>query len=189
MSTPHSTPGHSTPSGMSNNTQPNEGELSPEESQPPTSISHAPSQETICVPDPGGIYIIRHIQSGKVITVIDGSLILEKVPRKRGGIYWCYQQFLDGWAALRNTVSGMHLGYDHMTTTAPSALRDLGPSRCFLQPRHPRGYGLYIKYYRETLAPLVVVREGPDHVIVLDDGEDNRVAAAAVAIWEFIGVR
>lgn len=90
---------------------------------------------------------------------------------------------------FRNTVSGMHLGYDHLSVPTKEGsipiTRDLGPSRCALRRRRQGGYSLSIKYCYNTVASIAVVGDGPFQTIGLVHG----VGQVPAAIWKFIGVR
>jgi len=61
-------------------------------------------------PWPGSTFIIRSAESGRVLTLLDGQLILAS-PGTRGSIHWeCIQT--NGWIGFKNTVSGRFLGHD-----------------------------------------------------------------------------
>lgn len=62
------------------------------------------------VPWKGSAYIIRHSETGQVLTLLNGHVILEK-PGGRGHIKWdCVEN--GGWLGFKNPISGKYLGED-----------------------------------------------------------------------------
>ncbi|USP74128.1 hypothetical protein yc1106_01402 [Curvularia clavata] len=62
------------------------------------------------VPWPGRTFIIRSQENGKVITFLDGEVILDK-PGGLGTFRWrCVEK--EGWLGFRDPSSARYLGYD-----------------------------------------------------------------------------
>jgi hypothetical protein len=63
------------------------------------------------VPGPNETFLIRHRESFRTITLIDGQLRLCDDLTLQGGFHWrCEEK--DGWLGFRNCVSGTYMGYD-----------------------------------------------------------------------------
>ncbi|KAI0110096.1 hypothetical protein F4814DRAFT_451071 [Daldinia grandis] len=63
-------------------------------------------------PEPGGTYMIRHVDMGQALTLCSGELVLQTDAGTDGGWRWHCTESADGWLRFRETVSGVYLGRD-----------------------------------------------------------------------------
>ncbi|KAK6958027.1 hypothetical protein Daesc_000820 [Daldinia eschscholtzii] len=63
-------------------------------------------------PEAGGTYMIRHVDTGRAVTLADGDLVLRTDVGTDGGWRWHCSENDNGWLRFRETVSGAYLGRD-----------------------------------------------------------------------------
>src|SRR2546421_11330502 len=103
---PTPTPETDTSTAYTANTPP-ETESGDLDDQDPLGGAHPSS---FSVPWPGSTFIIRSVSSGKVLTLLDGQVVLGLLGG-RGSIHWeCVET--SGWLGFRNLVTGKFLGHD-----------------------------------------------------------------------------
>ena len=132
---------------------------------------------TLCAPVEGRIYMIRHRQSGKVISLKFGIIVVD-VSNQLSGRFWkCLET--DGYQGFRETGSNRVLGHngknglratvDHHREWEHFVIRHKGNEGYHLQSRH----GGSLKW----------VGIGSDgHTLVTAESYDK------AAIWEFVEV-
>jgi hypothetical protein len=59
----------------------------------------------------GKTYMIRHRDSGKVIMVVDGEVLVDADIDTKGGFRWHCEE-ISGWLAFREAVSGIYLSHE-----------------------------------------------------------------------------
>ncbi|KAI8627688.1 hypothetical protein F5Y19DRAFT_440802 [Xylariaceae sp. FL1651] len=64
------------------------------------------------VPEPGGLYMIRELDSDRAIMLDGGHLTLQRGIGTGGGWQWHCTQDREGWLGFRERVSGKYLGRD-----------------------------------------------------------------------------
>ncbi|KAI1503070.1 hypothetical protein F5X99DRAFT_376680 [Biscogniauxia marginata] len=127
------------------------------------------------VPWPGNIYMIRHRESGKAITMGIRDLRLEKM-NPLGGWHWlCVER--DGWFGFRNIVSGMLLGHDGGKTFYARA-KDHKSWEYFVARAHPRGGYELLTLHRWKFWKLAVANDGYTLIETEDEG----------ALWDFVEI-
>lgn len=69
-----------------------------------------PTKPSSSIPWPGSTFILRNPSSGRVLTLLDGQVVLAS-PGGRGCIYWaCVES--KGWLGFKNISSGKYLGHN-----------------------------------------------------------------------------
>lgn len=107
---------------------PSEHEDTPASIAPDYSIRmHSTSLPSVGeVPQPGGVYMIREIHSGKLITLFDGKIILTDKKGGQGGWLWVCEERCGNWLGFRDLVSAYRLGLD----IESNCFRALGLRQC-----------------------------------------------------------
>jgi hypothetical protein len=136
------------------------------------------------IPWPGRTFIIRNRANGKVITFLDGEIILDK-PGGLGTFRWrCVEKF--GWLGFKDPASALHLGYDK-----ESRLRcamDHHQDWEYISPRmRPDGGFVLMVLVEQQLLPLGAVVEelknGIKQKVMIMDWLSEGV------VWDFIEVQ
>ncbi|KAJ3457554.1 hypothetical protein MRS44_014695 [Fusarium solani] len=125
------------------------------------------------VPSPDAVFIIRHRDTGKVITLIDGELSLCEGFSARGGFHWhCVEK--DRWLGFRNCVSGTYIGHNERKHFI-ARVSHHRPHEFFTLRPHPQGgYELLMRHNNELWSMDI----GPDGQLVETKGEG--------ALWDFL---
>ncbi|KAL4726710.1 hypothetical protein ACLX1H_005599 [Fusarium chlamydosporum] len=123
---------------------------------------------TESVPYPGAHFIIRHRDSNKVITLINGELQLAEGLNPKGGFHWeCIER--DRWLGFRNCVSGTIIGHNDRKKFVARA--DKHQSYEYFTLRHsPKGgYELLTKHDFE-LWSMTIADDGKGLVETKEEG-------------------
>ncbi|GAP89900.1 putative actin cross-linking [Rosellinia necatrix] len=152
-----------------------------------------------CVPERGGVYVVREIDTGRVLALVDGRLTLISdaagagAGGGRGGWEWHYEETDAGWAGLRNAVSGTYLGHDNKGGYVARAARMRDWEAFVVRPRRQGGYSLAVKHW-DRFKPMGVAAAAAADA---DAGSDSDKAAPrlvdapgfeAATRWEFVEV-
>ncbi|KAM0207089.1 hypothetical protein ACHAPA_004968 [Fusarium lateritium] len=139
-----------------------------------TTITEIPTDCTESVPYPGAVFIIRHRDSGKVITIINGELRLYKGFNPRGGFHWeCIER--DKWLGFRNCISGKYIGHDGRQKFIAKVDRHQTHEYFALRPSPKGGYELLMRHGNE-LWGMAIGEDGSELVETKGDG----------ALWDFL---
>ncbi|CCT72294.1 uncharacterized protein FFB20_14474 [Fusarium fujikuroi] len=129
---------------------------------------------TESVPYPGAIFIIRHRDSGKVITIVNGDLRLCEGFNPRGGFHWeCIER--DRWLGFRNCVSGTIIGHNERKKFIARVDKHQSHEYFTLRPSPQGGYELLMRHGQE-LWSMAVGDDGSELVEVRGEG----------ALWDFL---
>ncbi|KAK2697302.1 hypothetical protein QWA68_003763 [Fusarium oxysporum] len=129
---------------------------------------------TESVPYPGAIFIIRHRDSGKVITIVNGDLRLCEGFNPRGGFHWeCIER--DRWLGFRNCVSGTIISHNERKKFTARVDKHQSHEYFTLRPSPQGGYELLMRHGQE-LWSMAVGDDGSELVEVRGEG----------ALWDFL---
>lgn len=134
------------------------------------------------VPEAGGIYMIRDLDSGKAITMACGLLTIVPDAGTRGGWQWECEEVRDGWIGFRDVVSGRYLGRDNNGGFCAQASKLKGWESFVLRPRQAGGYNLLVKNW-SSLTPISIVGNDMTWPRLVEDQSPD-----AAARWEFVKV-
>lgn len=134
------------------------------------------------VPEHDGIYMIRHIDSGKAITAVDGQLTLVRDPGTRGGWQWKCEELHDGWVGFRDVAFHKYLGRDNKGGFRAEANKMKDWESFVLRPREAGGYNLLAKYWSMLKGMAVADSDGTSPKLV------EVPTAQEAARWEFVSV-
>jgi hypothetical protein len=139
-----------------------------------------PKPSPSSVPWPGSTFLIRDVETGYLITLQDGQIILGQ-PGGRGSIHWqCVET--KGWLGFRNTVSGRYLGHDQGGRLRCSAERHQGWENFCVRLRPEGGYVLLMTHFERLRHVGVKVHNGIQRLGKLGDGGSDGI------VWEFVKV-
>ncbi|KAI6776229.1 hypothetical protein HG530_000174 [Fusarium avenaceum] len=123
---------------------------------------------------PGAVFIIRHHDTGKVITAVNGELRLCEGFNPRGGFHWeCIER--DKWLGFRNCVSGKFIGHNKKKKFIVGAHTHQAHEYFALGPNPKGGYELLMRHDYE-LWSMAVGEDGCELVETKGDG----------ALWDFL---
>ncbi|RBQ74470.1 hypothetical protein FVER14953_20336 [Fusarium verticillioides] len=129
---------------------------------------------TESVPYPEAIFIIRHRDSGKVITIVNGDLRLCEGFNPRGGFHWeCIER--DRWLGFRNCVSGTIIGHNDRKKFIARVNHHQSHEYFTLRPSPQGGYELLTRHGQELWS-----------VAVGDDGSELVEVKGEGALWDFL---
>ncbi|KAI1657533.1 hypothetical protein F4813DRAFT_80080 [Daldinia decipiens] len=94
-------------------------------------------------PEAGETYMIRHVDTGKAVTLSGGELVLRTDPGMNGGWRWHCSETEDGWLHFRETVSGVYLGRDGWGGFQANKRSPNGTERLLIRPREAGGYNIF----------------------------------------------
>ncbi|KAI9704126.1 MAG: hypothetical protein M1836_006987 [Candelina mexicana] len=130
------------------------------------------------VPWPGSSFIIRSVESGHVVTLLDGQVMLTQ-PSAYGCIRWeCVEN--KGWLGFRNTVSGKYLGHDAKGKLCCSAEQHKEWEYFCARARPEGGCILLMTHWGKLWRVGIKVEEGVEKLAKIE-GSDGM-------IWEFAKV-
>lgn len=139
-----------------------------------TIITGTSSDYTESVPYPGAVFVIRHRDSGKVITIINGELRLCEGLNSRGGFHWeCIEK--DKWLGFRNCVSGTLIGHNNRKKFIAKVDSHQSYEYFALGPSPKGGYELLMRHGYE-LWSMAIGEDGSELVETKGDG----------ALWDFL---
>ncbi|RYP46424.1 hypothetical protein DL769_011397 [Monosporascus sp. CRB-8-3] len=130
------------------------------------------------VPEAGGTYMIRDLDSGRAITLVAGRVSLERDASRNGGWRWHCVEKDDGWLGFRETVSGKYLGRDGSGGFRVKADRFDFWESLVLRPIKEGGYHIMAMHWW-TFRRMGIAKEGNLVECASRDG---------AARWEFIEV-
>ncbi|KAF4992770.1 hypothetical protein FGRMN_6923 [Fusarium graminum] len=129
---------------------------------------------TESVPYPGADFIIRHRDTGKVITIVNGELRLCEGLNPKGGFHWeCIAR--DKWLGFRNCVSGTLIGHNDKKKFIAKATAHQSYEQFALGPSPKGGYELFTRHAHE-LWSMTVGEDGNELVETKGEG----------ALWDFL---
>ncbi|KAM0417127.1 hypothetical protein ACHAPT_012834 [Fusarium lateritium] len=126
------------------------------------------------VPSPNAVFIIRHRDTGKVITLVDGELRLCEGLSARGGFHWhCVEK--DRWLGFRNCVSGTYIGHNERKKFIARVPHHKAHEYFTPRPHPQGGYELLMRHNHE-LWSMAVGEDGNSLVETKGEG----------ALWDFL---
>ncbi|KAI1430885.1 hypothetical protein GGR50DRAFT_145452 [Xylaria sp. CBS 124048] len=132
------------------------------------------------VPEPGKTYMIRDLDTDKIITLDDGRLTLQAGPDHGAGWKWRCSENTQGWLAFREKASGRYLGRDDWGGYRAEVTHFKKWEFINLRPVKKGGYHIMTMKNGWTLERMGLTDDGQRLVVV-----DNATKAAR---WEFIEV-
>jgi hypothetical protein len=139
-----------------------------------------PKPSPSSVPWPGYNFLIRDVETGHLITLEDGRIIMAQ-PGGPGSIHWqCVET--KGWLGFRNTVSGRYLGHDPQGKLCCSAGRHQGWENFSVRLRPDGGYVLLMTHFERLWHIGIKHEKGFQTLAKLGDGGSDGI------IWEFVKV-
>ncbi|KAM5356444.1 hypothetical protein ACJ41O_003090 [Fusarium nematophilum] len=131
---------------------------------------------TEAVPGPDAVFVIRHRETGRVITLVDGDLRLCEGFSARGGFHWhCVEK--DRWLGFRNCVSGTYIGHNERKGFIARVTHHR-QHEYFCVRAHPRGgYELLMRHGNELWSMAV----GGDGAALAETKGEG-------ALWDFLRV-
>lgn len=132
------------------------------------------------VPWPGSTFLIRSASSGRVITLLDGQIVLAR-PGSRGSIHWaCVES--KGWLGFQNPVSGRFLGHDARGRLRCSADRQQGWENFCVRMRPDGGYVLLMTHFERLWHLGINLDQGMEKLAKIENGASDGI------VWEFVKV-
>jgi hypothetical protein len=134
-------------------------------------------------PWPGRNFIIRSRTTGRVVTLLDGQIILDK-PGGLGTFRWrCVEK--KGWMGFQDPASAMYLGYDERGWLRCSVHKHYDWE--YICPRkHPEGGYVLLVLVKGELLPLGAHSKNIENVVEqkvkIGDWKSDGIA------WDFIEV-
>lgn len=148
----------------------------PPETVASESVDSKPSSASI--PWPGSTFIIRSISSGRVITLLDGQIVLSP-PGGRGSIHWvCVET--KGWLGFQNLASGRFLGHDKKGRLSCSGERHQGWENFCARGRPEGGYVLLMTHWERLWQVGMCIEQGVEKL--------EKTGGSDGVVWEFIKV-
>jgi len=132
------------------------------------------------VPGPGFTFIIRSVSCGRVITLLDGQIVLTQLGGCGSTRWACVET--NGWLGFKNLVSGKFLGHSKNGRLQCSAERHLGWERFHVRPRREGGYVLLMTNWDDLWPVGIKVEQGVEYLAKFNKGGSDGI------IWEFIEV-
>jgi len=129
---------------------------------------------------PGSTFIIRSVESGHVITLLDGQIVLAP-PGGRGSIHWACVE-TKGWLGFQSPVSGKFLGHDAKGRLCCSVERHQGWENFCVRMRPEGGYVLLMTHFERLWHVGIKVEQGVEKLAKIGDGGSDGI------VWEFIKV-
>ncbi|KAI2627159.1 hypothetical protein GGS21DRAFT_528821 [Xylaria nigripes] len=98
-------------------------------------------------PEPGGLYMIRDLDSDKVLAVRDGRLMLTQDTGMDGGWQWYCVENHESWLGFREKASGRYLGRDGNGGFCANAYRFDAWEKMCLRPVKSGGYHIMATHW------------------------------------------
>lgn len=134
------------------------------------------------VPWPGSTFIIRSVLTGKVLTLLDGQVVLAS-PGGRGSMHWkCVEN--KGWLGFRNTVSGRFLGHNKNGRLCCLADRQQGWENFCVRMTPDQNYVLLMTNFEKLWKVCLKVEGDKEKLVKMNSAE----AVEAKIAWDFIKV-
>ncbi|KAI0521313.1 hypothetical protein F5B22DRAFT_644038 [Xylaria bambusicola] len=100
------------------------------------------------VPESGGVYMIREIDTKRTITLRQGQVTMTRGTSPQGGWQWICEERQNGYIGFRDIVSGKYLGRGSGGEFHAEA-KEMGDKESFvLRPRNAGGHNLMVKRWR-----------------------------------------
>ncbi|KAI3339313.1 hypothetical protein F4824DRAFT_498580 [Ustulina deusta] len=112
---------------------------------PGVSCNAEPNISRASVPEPNRMYMIRDMNLGLAIRLVDGRITLVLGAGTRGGWHWHCEEHVDGWIGFRNAVSAKYLGWDKSGGFVARAGELSYWKRLVLWLRKPSGYKFFVE--------------------------------------------
>ncbi|KAI0534899.1 hypothetical protein GGR58DRAFT_504857 [Xylaria digitata] len=132
------------------------------------------------IPVPGRTYMIRDLDSGRVITLEGGLLTLKLVGGTSGGWHWHCVERDGGWLGFQEAVSGNYLGRNGKGGFHAKFQHFLSWESFCLRPLEEGGYHLLTAINQSTFRRMGTVGDGGKLIEVTTAVEGTR--------WEFVKV-
>ncbi|KAI0966591.1 hypothetical protein F4678DRAFT_449109 [Xylaria arbuscula] len=140
------------------------------------------STSVFSVPEPGGIYIIRHTDSDRAMTLVEGRVTLVEGTRTGGGWQWICEELPEGYLGFRDVVQGKYLGRDNKGGFYAQVGRQGSWESFVLRPREAGGYNLCVRHWFSLKALSVADAEEPSPRLI------EVPITKEAARWEFVKV-
>lgn len=135
---------------------------------------------SLLVPWPGSTFMIRSVESGQVITLLDGKIVLDE-PGSHGSSYWkCVET--KGWLGFLNVVSGGYLGHDANGRLCCSVKHHKGWERFCFRARPEGGCILLMTHYDGLWHVGMKVEQEVEKLAKIGEGGSDGI------VWEFVKV-
>ncbi|KAI0975267.1 hypothetical protein F4678DRAFT_484945 [Xylaria arbuscula] len=132
-------------------------------------------------PKADGLYMIRDLDSGKVITLVDGRLTLVQDASTTGGWYWrCKER--DGLFGFRDAISDNYIGHNHQGGLDAQARLMRSSESFMIRGRKNGGYRLMVMN-GTLLRPIAIVNEAGELPRLIESPSPDEDAW-----WEFVKV-
>ncbi|RDW84147.1 uncharacterized protein DSM5745_04473 [Aspergillus mulundensis] len=142
-----------------------------------------PAQAQPTCPYAGGTFIIRHIKTGRVISLQDGMLRLHDAGKAHdGGSHWRCIESPDLWLEFRNAVSARFIETDwwQQRQFGATGILHSDDAKFCVRPHPGGGYRMLVKY--ETgFRPMLTGGNLGDRLVVAEVGVFG-------SLWEFLEV-
>lgn len=134
------------------------------------------------VPWPGSTFLIRHMTTGRLLTLSHGSVTLSPATSLLGSsIHWtCVET--KGWLGFRNTASGSFLGHNSRGFLCCSAGKHQGWENFCVRARPEGGCVLLMQHYERLWHVGTKVEGGREVLAKVSDGGEGGLT------WEFVKV-
>lgn len=137
-----------------------------------------PNPTSASIPWPGSTFIIRSISSGRVITLLDGQIVLAS-PGGRGSIHWVCEE-TKGWLGFQNLASGRFLGHDMKGRLCCSVARHQGWENFCARSRPEGGCILLMTHFERLWQVGSCVEQGVEKL--------EKTGSSDGIVWDFVRV-
>ncbi|KAI0446721.1 hypothetical protein F4803DRAFT_502128 [Xylaria telfairii] len=127
--------------------------------------------------------MIRDLDSGKAIAMVQGLLTMILDVGTRGGWQWKCEEVREGWTGFCNVVSGKYLGRDNKGGFCAQASKLKDRESFVLCPQQAGGYNLFVNNW-SSLTPISIFGRDIRLPSLIEDQSPD-----AAARWEFVKVQ
>lgn len=142
----------------------------------------ASASSSTSVPWPGSTFILRCTNSGRLLTLLDGKIILAK-PGSPGSFHWECMEY-KGWLAFRSRISGRFLGHNKNGRLVCTSDKQQSWENFTVRPT-PQGSYLLFMTHHERLWRVGLRMDGDEEKLFKMKAAD---ALEAQIEWDFIKV-
>ena len=135
----------------------------------------------LLVPYPGSTFVIRSVSCGRVITLLDGQIVLTLPGTHDGHIHWKCAE-VKGWLSFQNTASGRFLGHDRAGGLCCSAERHQGWENFCCRMRPEGGCVLLMTHWEKLWHVGNKTEWGEGKLAKIGEGGFKGIA------WEFVKI-
>ncbi|KAI0383363.1 hypothetical protein F5Y04DRAFT_251136 [Hypomontagnella monticulosa] len=128
------------------------------------------------IPHSGQTFAIRERNTGRFITLIEGSLQVKHNTGDQGGWHWVCTDF-KGWLGFRSPVSGTYMGHDTQGNFWAKYSHHLG-HESFCARKHPDGGYLLLMRHDDELWKMAISDDGCSLIETTGSGTQ----------WDFVKV-